>query len=452
MLSQEVIFTKTGGLLRFRNRSTLLGVNVLLFALGSYGDVHPFIGIGLRLRERGHRVTIATNEYFKPLVHHAGFEFIQIGAAHEYVTLAKDRDLWHPARSARAVFGGTARYLRPMYELARDFAASRNDAMIVASSLAIGARIAQDAHGVPLATVHLSPSLFQSVYELPELAGMDRVPKWAPVIAKRMLWRIANGMMDSIIAPPLSALRGELGLTPVRNVLRDYWHSPTLTIGLFPDWFGRPQPDWPAQLRLTGFPLYDEPDVTPISAELEEFLNDGDPPIAFTPGSAMWQAHRFFATSVDTCVRLKRRGLLLTRHEEHLPRKLPHGVIHIHYAPFSQLLPRCAALVHHGGIGTSAQALAAGVPQLVTPFTHDQPDNAARMKRLGVSEVLPASKYSADKAIPRLRTLLTRPAVARACARVKSRFVGVDALGQTCDLIETLAPRSTRSTHIAPAA
>ena len=427
-------------------------MDVLLFALGSHGDVHPFVGIGLRLRQRGHRVAVATNEYFKPLVKHAGLDFLQCGSAHEYVTLAKDRDLWHPARSARTVFGGTARYLRPMYELARDFAASRSNAIIVASSLAIGARIAQDAHGVPLATVHLAPSLFQSVYELPELAGMDRVPKWAPMIAKKMIWRIGNGMMDSIIAPPLNALRGELGLSPVRNVLRDYWHSPALTIGLFPDWFGRPQPDWPPQLRLTGFPLYDEPDVTPISAELKEFLNDGDPPITFTPGSAMWQAHRFFATSVETCVRLKRRGLLLTRHEQHLPRKLPPGVIHVHYAPFSRLLPRCAALVHHGGIGTSAQAMAAGVPQLVTPFTHDQPDNAARMKRLGVAEVVPASSYTADSAIPRLRKLLSSPSTARSCQNVKCRFVGVDALGQTCDLIEALAPTSAQPAPIAPAA
>ena len=427
-------------------------MNVLLFALGSHGDVHPFVGMGLRLRQRGHRVAVATNEYFKPLVEHAGFDFLPCGSASEYVTLAKDRDLWHPTRSAQAVFGGTARYLRPMYELARDFAASRSDAIIVASSLAIGARIAQDAHGVPVATVHLSPSLFQSVHELPELAGMDRVPRWAPIIAKKMVWRIANGMMDSIIAPPLNALRAELGLTPVRNILRDYWHSPTLTIGLFPDWFGRPQPDWPAQLRLTGFPLYDEPDLTPISTELEAFLSEGEPPIAFTPGSAMWQAHRFFAASVETCIRLKRRGLLLTRHEEHLPRKLPPGLIHVHYAPFSQLLPRCAALVHHGGIGTSAQALASGVPQLVTPFTHDQPDNAARMKRLGVAEVVPAASYTADSAIPRLRKLLSSAPVGHACSQVKLRFIGIDPLGQTCDLIETFAPASAQRAPIAPAA
>ena len=136
-----------------------------------------------------------------------------------------------------------------------------------------------------------------------------------------------------------------------------------------------------------------------------------------------------------------------------LPPRLPEGVIHVPYAPFSQLLPRVAAFVHHGGIGSSAQALSAGVPQLVTPFTHDQPDNAARMKRLGVADVVPASAYTADAAVPRLRTLLTSPAVARACRAIKNRFVGVDAIGQTCDLIETLAPAAaSQAASVAPAA
>jgi rhamnosyltransferase subunit B len=427
-------------------------VNVLLFALGSHGDVHPFVGIGRRLRQRGHGVAVAANAYFQPLVEQAGLELIPCGSAEEYIALAKNRDLWHPMRGAQAVFGGTARYLRPMYELARDFVAARPDAVIVASSLAIGARVAQDKHGIPLASAHLSPSIFQSVHEMPELAGMRLIPKWAPQSVKGLVWRFANGMLDSIIAPALNELRADLNLPPVKNIVRDYWHSPTLTIGLFPDWFGRPQPDWPAQLRLSGFPLYDEPEVTPISPGLDDFLRVGEPPLAFTPGSAMWQAHRFFAASVETCVRLNRRGLLLTRHTDHLPRHLPAGVIHVPYAPFSQLLPRVGAFVHHGGIGSTAQALAAGVPQLVTHFTHDQPDNAARVKRLGVAETVAASGYSADAAVPRLRKLLTSPSVARACREVKSRFIGVDALGQTCDLIETLDPTVSRSTAIAPAA
>jgi UDP:flavonoid glycosyltransferase YjiC (YdhE family) len=192
-------------------------------------------------------------------------------------------------------------------------------------------------------------------------------------------------------------------------------------------------------VKLTGFPLYDEPEVSPMSEELLRFLEAGDPPIAFTPGSAMWQAEDFFRASADACAKIGRRGLLLSRHADHIPSHLPPDVIHVHYAPFSQLLPRCAAFVHHGGIGSTAQALAAGVPQLVMPFAHDQPDNGDKIRRLGVGEVLPAPKYNANRSAAALTRLLSSPSVSARCAEIKHRFDGVDAIGQTCDLIESLA-------------
>src|SRR4051812_12026194 len=331
----------SGKLVSFPGIATLLIVNVLLFALGSHGDVHPFVGIGIRLRERGHHVAVATNEYFRPLVEHAQLEFIQCGTADEYTTLATDPELWHPTKSMKAVFGGTARYLRPMYEIARDFS-QRDDAVIAASTLAIGARIAQEKHGIALASVHLSPSVFQSIHQPPKIPGLKFFSPWAPLPLMRALFTMIHAMVDSTIAPPVNALRRELDLPPVRQILK-YWHSPQRVIGLFPQWFGAKQPDWPAQLMLTGFPLFDEPDLSPISPELDRFINAGDPPIAFTPGSAMWNGRKFFDASVDACVKLNRRGLLLTRHRDHLPPALPPNVIHVHYAPFSQLLPRCAA-------------------------------------------------------------------------------------------------------------
>ena len=119
--------------------------------------------------------------------------------------------------------------------------------------------------------------------------------------------------------------------------------------------------------------------------------------------------------------------------------------MYVHFAPFSRLLPRCAAFVHHGGIGSSAQALASGVRQLVTPFTHDQPDYTARLKRLGVANVLTPDNYTGDLIAARLRRLLESPDVGRCCRLVKSRFAGVDAIGTACDLIEGLRSPATGS-------
>jgi UDP:flavonoid glycosyltransferase YjiC (YdhE family) len=191
---------------------------------------------------------------------------------------------------------------------------------------------------------------------------------------------------------------------------------------------------------LTGFPLYDEGGVHALPEQLKKFLASGEPPIAFTPGSAMLHAADFFDGAVEACHRLGRRGILLTRHPEQIPARLPDSVIHVNFAPFSELLPRVAALVHHGGIGTSSQALAAGVAQLVTPMTHDQPDNANRLKRLGVAEVVPFTRFTARRAATAVQRLLADPQRAARCRDVQSRFVGVDALEQTCDLVEQLAP------------
>ena len=152
----------------------------------------------------------------------------------------------------------------------------------------------------------------------------------------------------------------------------------------------------------------------------------------------MWQGQSFFAASAGACRMLKRRGILLSRHRDHIPRDLPPGVIHVDYAPFSQLLPRCAALVHHGGIGTTAQALAAGVPQLVMPLAHDQFDTAMRVRRLGVGSSIPVKRYNAPRVARELAELLGSSQVRERCRAVAAKFEGADPLAETCELIEGL--------------
>ena len=185
----------------------------------------------------------------------------------------------------------------------------------------------------------------------------------------------------SQVVPGLNEWRRELGLPPVTRVFRDWIHSPQRVIGLFPDWFGVPQSDWPASLRLAGFPLFDDHRPTELAPSLRRFLDDGPPPVLFTPGTANQAAARFFRAGVDAAESLGRRALLLTRYTGHLP-KLPPTAHHEPFVPLSDVLPRCAALVSHGGIGTLAQGLAAGVPQLTMPMGFDRPDNATRLEGL----------------------------------------------------------------------
>ena len=414
----------------------MVRVNVLLAPLGSHGDVHPFVGVGLGLRARGHRVRVIANPYFAALIRGVGLELLPLGTADEYVRMAKNPDLWRRLRGLRTVLGAIASYIRPMYRLIAQNTMP-GETIVVASTLALGARVAQDQLKIPTATLHLQPSIFRSVIDPPHLQGLY-MPPWMPAWAKRAQYGMVDLVTDPIIAPSLNEFRRELGLAPVRSVLGSYVHSPQRVIGLFPGWYAPPPPDWPPQTRLTGFPLYDERGHSSLDSTLVQFLENGDAPIAFTPGSAMWSGHSFLDHSARACQLLGKRGLLLTRHREHLPKSLPPGVIHAEYAPFSELLPRCAALVHHGGIGTTAQALASGVPQLVVPHAHDQPDNAHRVVALGVGRKLEPKEYRAPLIARELGELIASIEVKARCRDIMRRFVGADAIEQTCDLIEGL--------------
>lgn len=417
-------------------------MRILVLPVGSHGDVHPLLGIAMALRRRGHDVTVATNEHFEPLIRAAHIPFLPTGTDAEFRQTLSDPALWHPLKGFKTVMEkGVLTVMRRTYDLIRSNF-SPDDTVILAAGIAFGARVAQDKHGYRVATVQLQPAAFRSVYANPKLPGMF-MPQGMPRFLKRAIWSFADfAVIDPILRKPMNEFRRELGLTPIRHVLRDWWNSPLLTLGLFPEWFAPPQPDWPKQLKLVGFPLFDEQGITPLPPDLLAFLSTHPKPIAFTPGSANTHGREFFAESVSAVTHLNRPALLLTRHPEQIPQNLPANILHVPYAPFSQLLPHCAALVHHGGIGTTAQALAAACPQLIMPFSHDQPDNAARVQRLGVGATIPRRQYRAPNIAGKLRALLNSSATLSNCQSIAARFQNTRPLAAACDHIESLAARA----------
>ena len=414
-------------------------MKALVVSIGSAGDVHPSVAVALALRDRGHAVSVVTNPYFAPLLERVGLPLMPIGTVAQFDAVTANPALWHQLRGMGVIARMVDLVTSDVYRLIEQQTAAR-DTVVVAHPLAFGARIAQEKLDVPLVTLHLAPSTLWSLDQAPVPAHyLGSINSW-PQPLKQLLLALGDRFLDLELAPPLNRFRAELGLAPVRHIASRWWHSPQRAIGLFPEWFAAPQADWPARTALTGFPLYDERGVAPVSPGLEAFLTAaeaaGDPPVVFAPGSANRQAGRFFAAAADACRRLGRRGVLLTRYPEQLPERLPDGVRHAEYAPFSEVLPRAAALVHHGGIGTAAQALAAGRPQLVMPMAFDQPDNAARLVRLGVARMLPPARFSGARVARQLAALLGSDVVANRCAELARRCDASDSIGRTCDLIE----------------
>jgi rhamnosyltransferase subunit B len=340
----------------------------LIVCAGSVGDVYPLVAIGSALRKRGHEVAVVANPYYESLARENDLGFHAVGTLEQQQKMLGHPQAWHPRKGWKV----WARYgarppMREVFEtVAREYV--RGQTVVVTSWGGIGARVAQDKLGVPTAFVYMEPDKLRSVYDPPPFAlpivTWRWLPRWFIGAEFRLLDRT---VIDRVLARRLNVYRAELSLPPVRDIARSWLHSPQRVIGLFPPWWGQPQADWPPQAVLTGFALWDRSEKVTLADDVERFFDAGAPPILFTPGAINMQAHRFFAAAIDCCQLLGRRGILLTKHAELLPRPLPPGVRHFDYLSFIAVLPRVAAVVHHAGIGTTAQCLAAGTPQLVMP-------------------------------------------------------------------------------------
>ncbi|QDQ26523.1 glycosyltransferase [Chitinimonas arctica] len=388
-------------------------LHILINCVGSAGDVHPFIAIGEVLQRRGHTVELLTSPYFQDRIVRAGLGFVPVGTLEDYQRTVADPRLWQARHGFNVVWQAFQRHMKEGYRaIERQVRPGRT--VLVGSTLAWHARIAQEKLGLPHATVHLSPSCLLSATAPPKLAGATWLSTLPPWLLRPLYAALERGVLDPMVLPTLNAFRARLALPPTRRVLSQWMNSPDKVICAFPDWFAPPQPDWPAGAVTTGFPRWSAPAGSVLDPMLMRFLQAGPPPIAFTPGSAMAHGRGFFERALAACDALGRRAVLISPFNEQMPPRLPAFAHHVGYVPFDLLLPHLAAIVHHGGIGTLAQALAAGVPQMITPFAHDQFDNAARLVKLGV-----ASTVSPDAAATRwAKALLPLAGKAEACAQL----------------------------------
>ena len=414
-------------------------MNILIVAVGSYGDVLPLVGLGRELYSRGHNVTLFTNDHFANCVQQAGLSFVPMGAAEEYDAVANHPDLWHPHKGWRVIMkrmmAGT--YLEESYQLLCSHLIP-GKTILISSTLGFVARLVQETHQIPNVTVHFSPGVFHSAYHAPRMPGLP-LPDWLPVPLKQGIWSVLDHLLiDPLLKPKLNRFRQELGLHPISRIFHSWLHSPDLVLGLFPEWFAHPQPDWPSSTTLTGFPLYDEAGITALPTPMQTFLETHPRPLVWTPGSANKHGKAFFTEAAKTCQAMNKSGIFLTRYPEQLPRPLPPEIMQASYAPLSQLLPHSAVLIHHGGIGTCSQALRAGIPQLIQPYAFDQFDNGARIEQLGTGLMLSKRSFLSSTIARYLKDLLQSQKISMACQNIKNSFKESNPLTKSCDRIEQL--------------
>jgi len=412
---------------------------VLLPTLGSAGDVHPYIALGAALEARGHRATIITTPLFQPLIEAQGLRYLPVGTLEQVRIAIADPDLWHLRKGFEVLAQVFIPAIEQIYRLIETHADANT--VVAFSTGAFGARVAQEKLGIPSASIHLQPTVIRTFADQ-GMFGNIRLSASRPQWFKHGLFRLVDWLViDRCIKPPLNEFRATLGLEPVDRVMHRWMHSPQLVIAFFPEWFAAVQPDWPANTHAVGFPLWDgEGEPAPLE-EAEEFLNAGAAPVIFTPGSAGSTMHRFFRESVEAARRLGLRAMLVTNYPEQIPPNLPADIRVFGYLPFSQVLPRAALLVHHGGIGTLAQGIKAGIPHLVVPNGYDQFDSGWRIEKMGLGSSIPQTRYRARRVARTIRAILGDGNGAERRKEYASRIDGELAIARACDLIESLAPR-----------
>lgn len=408
-------------------------MRILISTAGSHGDVLPFIALAREFNARGHDVILYANPFFERYAAQAGISFVPVGSIEAYHILFNEQAQHDP----RKAFAQAAKHIAdvcPDYYWAMKADVIPGQTIVIGNSLLFAARLLQETDNVPCATVHLAPSVFQS-----DLRPARLTPIWinetSPALLKRLAWwSLDRFFYAPHFAAPLNRFRAELDLPPVERIFSGWIHGADIVLGLFPGWFAAPQADWPA-VTLTGFPLYDHGEAVALSPALEAFLGAGPAPVVFSAGTATATAADFFKTSMHACRLAGVRAVFLSHFAHQIPASLPDNILAVEYAPFSALLPRAAAFVHHGGIGTTSQALRAGVPQLIRPVAFDQFDNAQRAVRLGVAKELLPNQYTARAAAAALTDLVGNVPLKQACRNVALNFVQAAPIATACDAI-----------------
>ena len=412
-------------------------MRIVLSNIGTYGDIHPLIAIALELKRRGHTPVLALPAVYEAKISPLGLEFRAIRPdidPADTTLIAMIYDVKRGTERGLREFLFPA--LRQTYEdlLAAATQPVRADLLLLGELNYAGPIVAEKT-GIPWASYVLAPLSFFSASDppvlppYPRLARADRTPGMG-----RVMKRLAR-FTTRRWSEPVYALRQELGLGRGTNPIFEAKHSPHLVLALFSRVLGAEQRDWPAHTRITGFCYYDaDSGNAKLPPHLQAFLDAGPPPVVFTLGSAaVLAAGRFFEHSARAAMKLGVRAVLLIGGDQrNRPQhELPESICVAEYAPYSKLFPRASVV-------PTPPCLQAGRPMLIMPYSHDQPDNARRMRRLKVGRTIQRGNYTPVRVARKLQLLLEEPRYARRAGLVARRLAHEDGTSTACDALEEL--------------
>lgn len=389
-------------------------MKITIFAAGSRGDIQPCVVLGRGLRQAGYRVRLAAPENFAGFVGEHGLDFDPLrGDVQEIMAGDTGRTFMetggaNPLKSIRAIRTMIAPVVMQMAEDL--YGACRDaDALICLGVFSAFGKSVAESLRIPMIVIEPTPLLPTRAFAAPswpiqrDLGGLHNYLSGLAMLRVIWLW----------YRPFVNEFRERLGLPAYafgdfHRILRS-----TPLLGAYSPRLLPHPADWPESVHITGYLFLDSPADWRPSPALEAFLAAGAPPVYIGFGSmAGRDPEQLSGLVAEALARSGRRGVLLAGWGGLQAGSLPENIFMVESAPHSWLFPRMAALVHHGGAGTTAEGLRAGVPVVVVPFAFDQSFWGARIKALGLGpDAIPLKKLTAGRLADAITTAVTDPGI-----------------------------------------
>ncbi|HEX6162198.1 MAG TPA: glycosyltransferase [Vicinamibacterales bacterium] len=407
---------------------------------GSEGDIRPFIALGAALSRRGHDVELLYTEISQRRYEHvaAALGFTARGIASPVIAdREREYEIGLAAIGARDEFSQGLVIFRelldpvvePIYEAGLDLC-SRCD-LLIHHFILHPARAAADKTGTPQMTVAFAHMLAPSRYIHP--SGLPNLGQWA----NRLEWAIASFALNQTLLRKTNRFRRAKGLPPFRDLLREAWTSPRLhLLASSPAFLDRPA-DWPDAIQMSGFLELPAHEHETLAPEVDAFLNAGPPPVFMGFGSLMPASGTHLAQAVDTFQEAASRANCRAIIQAEVERASSDRVLFVKRAPHKIVFPRCAAVVHHAGAGTTHTTLRAGTPSVPVPHVSDQFLWSKELLRLGVApRPLRRTRWSAGALADRIKETVGNPKMKQAALAMSERMRNDNGPERAVDLIE----------------
>ena len=362
--------------------------------LGSSGDLHPMLALAREMTDRGHDVALFSQAPHLQEVVREGVRFLPVASQRDHDRTLNHPDLWHPLRGLGVLWRHLVEpSIAPTLQSLANWRGEQSDGpLIVASPLAVGARLFRDQAGVPLISVATAPTALRTV-ESPMFMGAWQVPDWTPKLLRQQLWSLLDRFkLEPMARPTVAKWQQKLGTSALPpQLFRDWLLSPDGVMALFPAEFCAPRGDWPHRTVQFGFPHYRPRLPQPLSRTLETFLTSGTTPWLIYPGSA--HNGSTLGSRIDRLIDAIRaqgyRVVVLCNPITAPTRWQEDPAVHFEgWTDLPALIPRVRAIAHHGGIGTCAWAILHATPQLVMPSAYDQHENGWHIQAMKQGRVL----------------------------------------------------------------